>query len=202
MLDIVRPDADDDQSGAARIFNFFRDRLLSGELKAGDRLLAERDLALALGVSRPVLREALRSLAMLGLLQYAWTRREEDLNLVARKEREFRTLLDTAPDAIVIVDSEGRISRVNQCALTTFGYSHDALVGRPASILLADEPTGDTLRFHILNRQGRIVFTPPADDEADFASTTSGSVTGSAMPPAKAVVAESVRAAASAIFFI
>ena len=68
MLEIVRQDAEEAPSGADRVFTFFRDRLLSGELKAGDRLLGERELALALGVSRPVLREALRSLAMLGLL--------------------------------------------------------------------------------------------------------------------------------------
>ena len=43
---------------------------------------------------------------------------------------------------------------------------------------------------------------PPADDEAAFASTGAGSMTGSAMPPAKAVVAAIERAAASAIFFI
>ena len=67
-FDIVRSEGDDLPRGAARVFTFFRDKLLSGELKAGDRLLAERELALALGVSRPVLREALRSLAMLGLL--------------------------------------------------------------------------------------------------------------------------------------
>src|SRR5258707_257951 len=57
MLKIVRSNADETESGAARVFTFFRDRLLAGELKAGDRLLAERELALALGVSRPVLRE-------------------------------------------------------------------------------------------------------------------------------------------------
>lgn len=68
MLDIVRQDTEETPSGADRVFTFFRDRLLSGELKAGDRLLGERELALALGVSRPVLREALRSLSMLGLL--------------------------------------------------------------------------------------------------------------------------------------
>ena len=58
---ILRPISEEDQTGAARVFAFFRDRLMSGELKAGDRLLPERVLALALGVSRPVLREALRS---------------------------------------------------------------------------------------------------------------------------------------------
>ena len=41
------------------------------------------------------------------------------------------------------------------------------LEGQHFVVRVADEPTGDTLRFHILNRQGRIVFTPPADDEAE-----------------------------------
>lgn len=58
----------DDLLGAERVFAFFREQLLSGALKPGDRLLGERELALSLGVSRPVLREALRSLAMLGFL--------------------------------------------------------------------------------------------------------------------------------------
>lgn len=68
MFEITKPESEESQSGAARVFTFFRDRLLAGDLKAGDRLLAERELALALNVSRPVLREALRSLAMLGIV--------------------------------------------------------------------------------------------------------------------------------------
>jgi DNA-binding FadR family transcriptional regulator len=56
------------ESGAESVFAALRERLLAGELKAGDRLPPERELALALGVSRPILREALRSLAMLGFL--------------------------------------------------------------------------------------------------------------------------------------
>ena len=68
MLGILKQEIDEPLSGAARVFAFFRDRLLAGELKAGDRLLGERELSLALGVGRPALREALRSLAMLGLL--------------------------------------------------------------------------------------------------------------------------------------
>lgn len=61
-------DAETQSSGAAKVFAFIRDRLLSGELKVGDRLRSERELALALGVSRPILREALRALTVLGLL--------------------------------------------------------------------------------------------------------------------------------------
>lgn len=43
-------------------------RILEGSLKPGDRLPAERELALELGVSRPSLREAIHKLAAKGLL--------------------------------------------------------------------------------------------------------------------------------------
>lgn len=43
-------------------------RILEGALKTGDRLPAERELALELGVSRPCLREAIQKLASRGLL--------------------------------------------------------------------------------------------------------------------------------------
>lgn len=43
-------------------------RILDGRLKAGDRLPSERELAQSLGVSRPSLRETLRVLEALGLV--------------------------------------------------------------------------------------------------------------------------------------
>ena len=46
-----------------------RDMIQRGELRAGDRLPPERDLAKLFGVSRPTLRAAIRSLAAVGVLQ-------------------------------------------------------------------------------------------------------------------------------------
>lgn len=55
--------------GYDRVFTFLRDQLVSGQLKTGDRLLPERELAIRLGVSRPVLREVLRALAAIGVIE-------------------------------------------------------------------------------------------------------------------------------------
>lgn len=51
-----------------RIISFITDQILAGKLRAGDRLLPERELAEALHVSRPSLREALRALSILSLI--------------------------------------------------------------------------------------------------------------------------------------
>jgi DNA-binding FadR family transcriptional regulator len=55
--------------GFEKVFAFLRERLLAGSLRPGDRLIPERDLAAQLGVSRPILREALRALTVLGLVE-------------------------------------------------------------------------------------------------------------------------------------
>ena len=60
---------DDGEKGFEMVFAFLRDRLLAGSLKPGDRLVSERDLAIQLGVGRPLVREALRALTMLGIVE-------------------------------------------------------------------------------------------------------------------------------------
>ena len=52
-----------------RIFEFFKDRLISGDLRPHDRILSERELATRLQVSRGSLREAMRAMAMLGIIE-------------------------------------------------------------------------------------------------------------------------------------
>jgi rsbT co-antagonist protein RsbR len=48
----------------------------------------------------------------------------------------FEALFEAAPDAIVLVDRDGRIVRVNQQVETIFGYNREELLGKPVEILL------------------------------------------------------------------
>ncbi len=47
-------------------------------------------------------------------------------------------LLDTAPDAMVIVNAQGRIERVNVRAEQVFGHRRGELIGRPVEILVPE----------------------------------------------------------------
>lgn len=51
-------------------------------------------------------------------------------------EERFRFLLETAPDAIVLIHSEGRIVLVNRQAERLFGFDREELVGQPVELLV------------------------------------------------------------------
>lgn len=52
-----------------QIVEQIRERIVRGELRAGDRLEPERELAVAFGASRTAVREALKTLAQMGLVE-------------------------------------------------------------------------------------------------------------------------------------
>lgn len=60
---VRRPRSSDD------VVSQIKDAIISGHLKTGDRLPNERDLCGSFGVSRPTLREALRTLEVLGVIE-------------------------------------------------------------------------------------------------------------------------------------
>ena len=63
---------------------------------------------------------------------------ESNRDITARKQEEqkFRTLLESAPDAIVIANSRGEIHLVNAQAEKLFGYPRQELIGKPVEVLI------------------------------------------------------------------
>jgi PAS domain S-box-containing protein len=55
-----------------------------------------------------------------------------------RAEAMFRDLLESAPDATVIVGADGRIRRINRQAEEMLGYRRDELVGREVEVLVPE----------------------------------------------------------------
>ena len=52
-----------------------------------------------------------------------------------------RGVLDSAPDAMIVIDQSGRVLFVNQQVASLFGYSHEEVVGQPIELLIPQ-------RFH------------------------------------------------------
>ncbi|HEX7662377.1 MAG TPA: PAS domain S-box protein [Pseudonocardiaceae bacterium] len=69
-----------------------------------------------------------------------------DVTVRRSDESMFRALLESAPDAMVIVDGEGQIVLVNQQAETLFGFTRGELVGRPVEMLVPQRLHGRHLQ--------------------------------------------------------
>ncbi|MGH2704482.1 MAG: PAS domain-containing sensor histidine kinase [Actinomycetota bacterium] len=59
-----------------------------------------------------------------------------DVTAHRRAEGKFRALLESAPDAMVIVGNDGRIVLVNRQAELLFGYERADLLGQPVEVLV------------------------------------------------------------------
>jgi len=63
-------------------------------------------------------------------------RLNEDITAIRRTEEKFQGLLESAPDAIVIADTEGRVTLVNSQTEKLFGYPREELLGKPVETLI------------------------------------------------------------------
>ncbi|MBU3736537.1 MAG: PAS domain S-box protein, partial [Methylobacterium sp.] len=84
--------------------------------------------------------------------------RVEAEQMARAREQQFRALLDSTPDPMVIVDQHGRIVMVNLEALKLFGYRREEILGQAVEMLL---PQRDRER-HIGQRNGYLNLAEPA----------------------------------------
>lgn len=57
---------------------------------------------------------------------------------ISASERKFRSLVESAYDAILVTDDKGRIALVNEQLCRYFGYRSEELIGRPMQLLVPE----------------------------------------------------------------
>ena len=117
-------------------------------------------------------------------------------------EARYEGLLETVPDAIVMVNNTGRIVLINEQAETLFGYKKEELLGKPVEVLLParfreghvghrtryyDEPKirtmGTGLEFFAIRKDGtefpvEISLSPLKTDEGVFTTSAIRDISG------------------------
>jgi len=82
-----------------------------------------------------------------GLVVTSTIRRIDEADI---SEAYFRMLLESAPDAMVIIDDQGKIAIANGQAEEMFGYTREEMLGKPVEMLLPKRLRED----HIGHRDG------------------------------------------------
>jgi DNA-binding FadR family transcriptional regulator len=153
-MDITRPI--EGEKGYGKVFAFLREQLLSGALKPGDRLIPERELAGQLGVSRPLVREALRALAMLGIVEI----RDRIGTVVTRPDvsvlNDFFTfalaqqadMLDDVMQARIAIECQAIRLACEQASIADFERLQRALTKITETIAEADAGGMADFEFH------------------------------------------------------
>lgn len=88
-------------------------------------------------LTKPYHREELRQTLRraIGVKELA-VKAQQAQHLLTESENRFRSLVESASDAIVVADGRGIIVSHNRSAATMFGYSDDDLLGQPITILM------------------------------------------------------------------
>lgn len=88
---------------------------------------------------------------------------EQKIAESAAAEERFRSLIESAPDAVIISDAESQIRQVNRQAESLLGYSREELIGQPLTLVLPPAVAEDA---------------PPATEPADAAQRGFAETTG------------------------
>jgi PAS domain S-box-containing protein len=92
---------------------------------------------------KPIVPEVLRAkVAVLVDLSRSNVKLKEQADALRKAEQRFRSLLEAAPDAMVVMDGLGKIVLVNKQAETLFGYPREDLLGKDFEILVPERLEG------------------------------------------------------------
>ncbi len=114
------------------------------------------DYVLKPGLQRlvPAVKRAVREADERRKLKLAEKMREMALEDLRNLEAKYRGVLETAPDAVIIVDQHYEITFVNEQARQTFGYTAEELLGKSLAMLVPErlrkkhETELSTFSFH------------------------------------------------------
>jgi PAS domain S-box-containing protein len=73
-----------------------------------------------------------------GELKREAERRQSAQRALRESERKFRSVVESAQDGIITVDSRGRLVSLNRSAAAMFGYRHGELLGEPVTRLVPE----------------------------------------------------------------
>ena len=94
-----------------------------------------KEAAIALGMA---LVFASFSIAGACFIYFSWRKQRAAAAALTKQEELFRTLVEAAPDAMVICNGSGMIIRANQKSELLFGHPRDELLDKPIEILIPE----------------------------------------------------------------
>src|ERR1700686_3121336 len=140
LLDVKMPEMDGFQT-AELIRSRKRSRhtpilFLTG-YRNDDHLFRGYDLGAVDFLFKPIVPEILRSkVGVFVDLSRNTALLERQTEVLSKAEQKFRSLLEAAPDAMIISASDGRIPLVNSQVEVMFGFKRDELIGRDIRVLV------------------------------------------------------------------
>jgi PAS domain S-box-containing protein len=142
LLDVKMPEMDGFQTAElirARRRSVHTPILFLTAYRSDDHLFRGYDLGAVDFLLKPIVPEILRSkVSVFVELSRHAALLQRQAEVLAKAEQKFRSLLEAAPDAMIISSEAGRISLVNSQAETLTGYPRDQLIDEDIRLIVPD----------------------------------------------------------------